>query len=220
MVELQKKLLKETDYDVLIILDACRFDVFKEELEKVDTPWEGELKPVKSFAKNTPNFYEKLPKHINIHKHDLFTANPVPFHHNPEYEWNRSYLFDSIKPNNNFIELFEKYYSPEAIIHFVPPHLPWMSGEGREVIEEMNLNPENFPYKIKEKSYEQVVYSSVDNPMKYYREQMRFVIKELIDGWTEFERYDDVVITSDHSEGVTKKQGYEHLKGEVPWLHI
>ena len=225
----QEGLLENSDYDVLLILDACRYDIFKQVVDDLEFI-EGDpisvynetdgIDNALSMAESTPKFYEKLPDHIDITEHELYTANPVPFKHFPEYEWKESHLLGSINPYSNFKELKTFSIDSKAIIHLVPPHLPWMSGDGRQFIEDMDLDPEKFPYEIKENSYEHVVYSRADDPMKYYREQVEYIVKCLAKLWDSVLQDKNVVITSDHSEGITEEQGYSHIRGVVPWMEI
>jgi len=221
MNEPQEELIKQEDFDVLVIMDACRSDEFHDLMYYHNgyvEDLEVRISSVESFASDTPDFYGQLPEYIDVEKYDLFTANAVPFHHY-NYKWGRATLFDSIKPEDNINSFKGETWTTPAIIHFVPPHLPWQYGKGREVIEDLGLDPEKFPYEIRDKSYEHVVYSRVEDSRCFYNENLHHglmailpFIKQLVESGFK------VVLTSDHSEGVTEEQGYCHLQGEVPWV--
>ena len=56
-LELQGPLLYSDEWDVLIIMDTCRFDYFKEALPYYD--WPGNLKCVDSESGCTDDWYKK-----------------------------------------------------------------------------------------------------------------------------------------------------------------
>jgi len=67
----QEELIHEGDWDVLIILDACRYDFFEEEYAKY---LNGELKEVKSPASDTPTWLlETFPDYYRLR---YISANP------------------------------------------------------------------------------------------------------------------------------------------------
>lgn len=210
----QEELIQE-DWNLLIILDACRYDVFKDVIDDYDI--DGELIEAESFTYATPNFYGELPEYIDVEEIELFTANAVPFEHY-DYSWKKSKLLDSIDPNKNLHEVSVDIVrgGDKKVLHLVPPHLPWISGEGKEIIKEMGLDPTNFPYTIRDKPYEEFVYSKVDNPMKYYEENLRYALRVLEN---RIPPLNDVVITSDHSESL-REGAYCHIQGSVPWMEV
>ena len=64
--------IMDEDWDVIIILDACRYDYFKKTYPKF---LKGKLKKVQSIASNTPGWLKKTFK--DIYKNIVYvSANP------------------------------------------------------------------------------------------------------------------------------------------------
>lgn len=155
-MEDQKPLEREWDY--LIILDACRFDIFR---ELYSDYFEGDLKKVESVGSSTPEWASKtFRKRHNI---TYFSSNPfingsgVPINEvgwgsGCGYEWSASdhitTVIDvweecwdedlgTVLPEDMNEKVLENKYLLEGngrtIIHYMQPHAPYIkSGKGRK----------------------------------------------------------------------------------------
>lgn len=149
----------EEDWDYLIVLDACRFDTFKEVYQDY---FEGELEKRKSKGSATPEWAANT----FTGEHDLtyFSSNPfinglgIPLN---EMDWGSSYGSDWKSTDHiaNIIDVWNLAWddeldtvTPEAmnetvrehwdeteknertVIHYMQPHAPFITnGKGRKV---------------------------------------------------------------------------------------
>lgn len=123
------------EWDNLIILDACRYDIFKQEINKIGL--KGKLKKVKSRGSHTTTFLsENFQKN---HYPDIVyvTANPYvdKFHRNkfhstiPVWKDGWSEKYATVLPETMFdysLEAILKYPEKRLIIHFMQPHFPYI----------------------------------------------------------------------------------------------
>ncbi|WP_123620077.1 hypothetical protein [Halorubrum sp. CSM-61] len=130
----------EEDWDNLIILDACRYDLF-EEVNTID----GELTSVISSDSSTSGFL----KHNFADEHFPDTvyiaANPQVQRHEIgsqfhdcirlwETEWREE--LDTVPPESvtdAAIEAQNKYPNKRLIIHYVQPHYPFIGETGQDI---------------------------------------------------------------------------------------
>ena len=130
----------EEDWDNLIILDACRFDVFKE-LNNIS----GKLEYRISRGSHTheflmENFHNKIfndtiyitaTPQVNYHVSNSF-YKIIPVWEN---DWNEK--FETVLPENivqHSIKTEKKYPNKRLIIHFIQPHYPFIGKIGRKKI--------------------------------------------------------------------------------------
>lgn len=130
----------DQDWDNLIILDACRFDMFSE-----TNTLPGKLEPVLSRGSRTSEFLRQNFKEEFLDTLYV-TANPMheqigvgnPFHDIVpvwQDEWNEEY--DTVLPGtltNRVLETHEEYPQKRLIVHYNQPDIPFI-GEYREIIE-------------------------------------------------------------------------------------
>jgi hypothetical protein len=126
----------EEDWDNLLILDACRFDMFAD----VDLP--GELQRVTSRGSNTPEFLDG-----NFDGHDLsdtvyVTANPMFYRNDIDTTlhevvnvwdgdgWNED--IGTVPPEEvteAALEAIEAYENKRIVVHYIQPHYPFISSD-------------------------------------------------------------------------------------------
>ncbi len=136
--------IKETDWDILIILDACRYDYFKEIHKNY---LKGKLSQRRSKGSNTGEWL----KNTFTKKYDLtyISANPYVNNYglklpecNPkfDYDWKATDHFSDIINvwNNSWDEELGTVHPREvnityfrnkpkkAILHYLQPHLPYL----------------------------------------------------------------------------------------------
>lgn len=126
----------EEDWDNLIVLDACREDLFAEVYSEVDLP--GSLSTRTSVDSCTPGFIEKNFGDEEFHDTVYVTANPYvkmllddsQFHaveHVWEDGWDEEY--NTVLPETMYertMAIAEKFPEKRLLIHFIQPHAPFI----------------------------------------------------------------------------------------------
>lgn len=130
----------DADWDTLIVLDACRYDLFE---DRSTLP--GTLREVESRAAHTSEFITG-----NFNDRDLtdtvyVTASPImergyPERYNPNFHavvnvwqedgWNEEH--NSVHPSTmveHALEAAEKYPQKRLIVHFMQPHYPFIGAD-------------------------------------------------------------------------------------------
>jgi hypothetical protein len=239
----QEELINKNDWDVLIILDACRYDYFEREYKKFFP--QAELKKVYSPASGTspwlnqvfPEKYNELQiisssPRINTRDIDILGYNSSK-HFNPQKvielwdsEWDKS--LETVKPQTVVKHaLKHKDYPQKQMIWFMQPHGPWI---GQKKILPVNFkirraelegNEEPVVAKIRTGEISQQEFRNA------YQANLELVlnqIKKMLDQWPKNKK---IVITSDHGELLGEFNSYLHYTGlsckklrEVPWLEV
>lgn len=136
-MEDQKKRIFEFDWDVLIVLDACRYDVFRNNYKEY---LEGDLKKLRSRGSETVEWFKNTwnqKKNLDI---TYYSANPwINSNGVPDADivpekvfndihnlWEKAWCDDkgTVYPHK-FIELYDG--RTPAILHFLQPHEPYLS---------------------------------------------------------------------------------------------
>lgn len=143
-----QNVLKE-DWDVLIILDACRFDYFKKVyLKEFKQKLNGTLERRKSLGSSTPEWLSKT--FIDYYDIDYYSANPyvnsigyeidkltgdetnfnwcsVDHFKNIIDVWNFGFnnSYGTVLPET-FRELSKNLNSSKKILHLIQPHIPFI----------------------------------------------------------------------------------------------
>jgi len=127
----------DEDWDNLIILDACRYDIFKE-LNTID----GELTSRISRGSCTTDFlienFRKYPQPSELKKIVYVTSNPYvnkflsrTFHKiypTWKYGWNAK--LNTVPPENvveDALKAYQKHPDKRLIVHFMQPHYPFLN---------------------------------------------------------------------------------------------
>jgi len=138
MTELEIQPIHEEEWDYLIVLDACRYDYFKENYSDF---LEGDLSKVKSRGTSTP---EWLPKTFTSrYKYRYFAGNPYVNSLGKAHEnWDPSKAFRQIEdvwatdwneeqntvlPEDLTNRVIEELDNQKTIIHYIQPHRPYIS---------------------------------------------------------------------------------------------
>lgn len=213
------------DWDTLVLLDACRFDVFSE------VNWiEGDLQSRLSPGTDSHEFLQGTFAGRQFHDTVYVTANPYStgiedgtFHAQIsllDETWDDD--LETVTPDDVLeaaIQAHEDYPNKRVIVHFMQPHGPFLSEFGRTVWE-------NLEYCRGQYAPEPRV--SRDELRRAYRENLQYVLERVETLLDEIEGR--TVISADHGELLGERQrpipirGYEHkrhlyLPGlrEVPW---
>jgi hypothetical protein len=129
----------DQDWDVLQILDACRYDMFAEQ-----STLPGELQSRISRGSNTMEFLHANFKDREMHDTVYVTANPQFRRHEDEIDaefhavidvwldegWDETY--NTVMPETTAkyaMEAAEKYPDKRILIHYLQPHYPFIDQE-------------------------------------------------------------------------------------------
>ena len=211
----------DEQWDYLIVLDACRYDIF-EELNIID----GDLEKRISVASTTPEwlektfsgFYEDL-VYISANPHVSDTSMEGTL--NPDENFSDYYLpflredckeFGVVVPecvSEDARKAISSNPDKRAIVHYMQPHAPYI---GKKKLD-------GSLYKIYSRG------ASREELREAYRDNLERVLDEVKELVKDLEG--KIVITADHGEMLGEKGVYAHGRGlylkelvEVPWLVI
>lgn len=222
----------EKDWDNLIILDACRYDLF-EEMNTI----EGELSKIKSAGSHTAEFLQKnftdeyygdtiyvtgTPQ-VKRHGIDSFVHDCI---HVWEREWNEE--LQTVLPETmveKSLQSHNRHPEKRLIAHFIQPHYPFIGPTGQSIqhrtITGGGLTSEDSSASIWDRLEQGEVESEL--VQKAYRENLELTlpyVETLVD-----ELVGKTVITADHGNVFGKYGIYGHPAGkylnglvDVPWL--
>ncbi|MFW6041321.1 MAG: hypothetical protein ACOC85_05745 [Thermoplasmatota archaeon] len=232
----------EREWDFLIVLDACRYDMFKE-----NNFIEGDLKKINSTGSSTTkwiknNFDGKYKDTVvvssNPHLSQLRLKKIIghnPFFHIEnvwDYGWDED--LNTVPPhavNEGAKKIIDQYKDKRIIIHYMQPHYPFIGehqiihsgvdslrkeglGDGKERNKERNPWDDLAEGEI-----------DLDEFMKAYNSNLKLVLKYVqkllphLNG--------KVIITSDHGNCIGEMGLHGHPGGfnikpliEVPWFQV
>jgi len=147
---LKKQPIHKTDWDYLIVLDACRYDFFKNQYSK---HLDGELTKVRSRGSATPEWLKNT--FTTRTNYNYITANPYINNSNISISEMSGQINANWKARNHFKKIHEawldqwnnelntvtpekladyslskiKQDSGKTVIHFIQPHRPYISGQ-------------------------------------------------------------------------------------------
>lgn len=219
----------KSDWKTLIILDACRYDSFKDH-------WygDGDLTKLMSIGTNTPMFYNNLPSLRDV---TLITANPFPLMNESVKNKFRTVLMTAtIDPKQNILEAL-RIDGKRKMIHLIPPHMPpvskrirrlwdrFIQENGYMTAETAKGRRRHFgPVGIEEEFYKYLNGIGIEPIAVYHRNLIR-AIDVVIEFLDQFEK--PVVISSDHGELFGESGRWGHSLGvsheklrEIPWLYV
>ncbi|MFC6765367.1 hypothetical protein [Natrinema soli] len=215
----------EQDWDNLIILDACRYDIF----EKYADTLPGNLSVVQSRAGTTEEFLRGNFQDAGLNDTICLTTNAwyeklrddlnAGFHQLEYREYNTPQ-----KLADDALELEKSHKDKRFIIHFLPPHTPYVGPTA-----DKHLPPYEDQHGILSDFYQNDV--SEETIQKAYRENIERVlpeVKRLVGSFT-----GKTVVTADHGELLGDRIGpipireWGHYKNlyvseliKVPWLVV
>jgi hypothetical protein len=129
----------ENDWDNLILLDSCRYDVFQD-VNSIP----GKFRIATSPAAKSREFYQHHFEGKTFEDTVIITANPhIGFIksevHNFVPLWETEYWDHELNTTHpkdvvdKALELNEQYPNKRLFIHFVQPHVPFIGPKGREI---------------------------------------------------------------------------------------
>lgn len=217
----QPRLIHKTKWDYLIILDACRYDYFKEE-------WDGKVQCVKSPASETCSWLQRT--FPDYYPYTIHSTNPFinskgighwRYHAKDHFTrvvdlwndlWNEEY--GTVLPESVFEAT--RTADPRSLVWFLQPHAPYINQHRRCTSQEfLYWKPNN-----KGKAHYEV-----GELQQAYKANLREVLKwvqKLID-----KLHGKIIVTSDHGEllGEYGKVGHPSNMNvpelrNVPWVVI
>lgn len=222
----------DRDWDNLVILDACRYDIF-EELN----PFEQQAEAVYSNASHTHEFLEKNFSGDNLDtvyvtaspQVGAFGGNFAHVEHVWKDEWDEEE--NTVLPEKvteRALEIAERFPDKRLVVHYMQPHFPFIGSDVEQGSFRGRDRGREFP-SIWEKAYAGDV--ELDTVRDDYRNNLEVVLPEVeklagsLEGKT--------VVTSDHGNIFGKKVNflpfriYGHPAGvkdpelnQVPWLEL
>jgi len=218
------------DWDNLIILDACRYDIF-EDLNTLT----GELESFTSLGSHTGEFLDRNFSGRSVADTVYIFAKPNPAAIDAEFhdvfniwrekegtaaeDWGRERFVSNELMTKRVFEIAEEYPHKRIIAHYTPPHLPFIGPKGKELHEQYTWNISEF--------YD--VATEGDIPLERiweaYRENLKVTLPHV-------KRLDEqltgkTVVTSDHGQAFGEWGVYWHPPGvyidvlrKVPWLEM
>jgi len=240
-MKLQHDLLFNSDWNVLVIIDCCRYDIFKELIMEYPD-LRGNIIPVDSECYNTQQWYRHhwMPSapiddilivsahpsiYRKVHRFDLFfgRAEMLKFAMSraeaDDYSW--------MEPDNTFSVLKNiDTDSKKLLIHILPPHLPYIGKRGREFLKSLRWKKGHFvTIDIYEAVSEYALKNGWDEVRSYYVENLKVSLDSISRYVKKLKEYGTVVLSADHGEIIgpdTYKHGlsnYSELR-EVPWHEL
>lgn len=135
----------ELDWDNLIILDGCRFDIFNS-IMKNDNDLNGKLRSVISTSSSSGEFINKNINTQNLNDTIYITSNPHV--HNVDRDVfygiidliNNDDYWDATKKvvlpstmTKQAIKFYNNYPDKRFIVHFMQPHYPFLGPTGEKI---------------------------------------------------------------------------------------
>lgn len=216
------------DWDTLIVLDACRYDLF-EAVNWID----GDLAAVRSKAGFTTDFLERnfgdsdFPDTVYVSANPMLVKIDAQFHDRIRlWEDSWSTEIDVVPPDavaGRAVEAFERYPDKRLIVHFMQPHHPFIGELGRSLVAETEI--EHYENGIVFWNQLRAVDAATrERFWAAYRENLELAlphVERLVDGVD-----GKTVVTSDHGNEFGRFGVYGHMRGatdglrRVPWLEI
>jgi hypothetical protein len=232
------------EWDNLVILDACRYDMFA-----AQSQLPGELHRRESAGSNTPEFLQSNFQNSDLSDTVYVTANPqvnVYLKHEPfeiinvwEDHWDDEY--NTVPPGimtEKTLEAYRSYPNKRLISHFIQPHYPFIgeigqnklnTHSGMELSKRVATGGEarRDNKSVWEQMYEHTI--SAETVWKAYRENLELTLPYIENLVQSFDEY--TVVTSDHGNALGERvwpipsKIYGHPNGiripalvDVPWL--
>jgi hypothetical protein len=218
----------DREWDNLLILDACRYDAFRDE-----HALDGELEPVYSLASQTVQFLHAnfgdgdFPEIVYVSANPNITQVPARFHERIrlwETHWDDD--LDVVPPDavtDETLAALDAHPNKRLVVHYMQPHFPFIGEFGRSLYEDDVIDH----YGNGREFWAQMNDPAVDKSdvIRAYRENLRVALAEVerlladLPGRT--------VVTADHGNEFGKWGIYGHPTRaytenlvKVPWFTV
>lgn len=229
----EAKSIPELDWDNLLLLDACRFDLF-EECNTIP----GELSSRYSVASNTAEYVNRTFK--GNHFSNIVCVSSTPKYYKPNVEesfhdiihvwrddWDEEHR--TVLPevmNDRVKQANEEYPNKRILAHYIPPHIPFIGETGKDISHEVVFSNDVISMDTDEPNLWDLLEAGEipkEKVWKAYRENLELILPHI----DEMQSYlpGKTVVTSDHGNafgewGIYGHPKFRHIKPliEVPWL--
>ncbi|WP_135662760.1 hypothetical protein [Halorhabdus rudnickae] len=225
----------DREWDVLVILDACRYDVFSEQYG--DAEWLDHVEPVTSVGSASPEWMEKTfteEYHEESSETMYVTGNPYSESHLPDsfpghvdevwrYVWDKD--VGTIPPEALTNVAVEHYRSGEynrLIIHYMQPHWPYISDPIMYGFDPSHITGNGGTENPFDKQNRGEI--SSEEHMKHYVSNLEHIVEHLRTELLTAIDAETVVLTADHATLFGDYGLYKHPVGvplpvlrRVPW---
>lgn len=140
----QKDLIQNGNWDVLIVLDACRYDYFKNNYGKYFDEKQVNLEKVRSEGSHTEEWLEKTFSGTSLNDTVYFSANPFinskGIRGSPAkevfdtvidvWDWGWNAEYGTVLPETvekSFLKKKDRHEGKRFVLHFEQPHAPYLS---------------------------------------------------------------------------------------------
>jgi len=225
--------ITERDFDNLLLLDACRYDLFEK-----SNSLPGELDRYYSVASRTSEFIKKTFKIENENFPEIVCVTATPKYHEQNATdcfheminvWEDGWDSDlnTVPPdvmNKRVREVYQKYPNKRILAHYIQPHIPFIGELGNKIQSDFKfsnvMGEKEVPH-----VWKRLRSGDLDPDLVWqaYQENHEIITSEIKPMLHELEGKN--VVTSDHGNafgtwGVYGHPAERHLKEliEVPWL--
>lgn len=224
----------QEDWDTLIILDGCRYDMFAEHV-----PFDGQLCSRISLGSTSEEFLRQ--NFSNGQYHDTVYVNSNVYFPKVGLDQDETFhaVVDLLDEWDEDLEIalpetvtetakkaHDEFPNKRIIVHYMQPHIPFITDRGQEIQERIGNRNAWVPYR---NGLNPV---SMDELWEGYNENLELVLDHVSDLLTHIDG--KVVISADHGNMVGERQGpvptkrfYGHPWGvytkelvKVPWFVI
>ena len=214
--------IMSTDWDNLIILDACRFDIFQEE-----SGLPGKTEWIISKASKSREFCQKCLKHRTFHDTVYVTTNPPcydeltdEFHkiasvldyNDEEHHVGHSQFLSPKRVRDLTVNQYQEHPNKRYVIHFMQPHDPYFGSKAEQLRsnlrEDYDAQFRTFDKKKDIMSGDLILKNLIEAAMQdlisaeelksVYRDNLRFVLTYVSDLHEKLGG--KTVVTADHGE--------------------
>lgn len=217
----------DRDWDVLVILDACRFDSYDDA-----QPFGNGVSKVRSKGTNTPQFLRSNFRFRTLHDTVYVSSNwwyldlcddidsSVHDYVTVPHDAPHGYASYPATVTETALEAAETYPDKRLIVHYMQPHRPYLGAFGRERFGSLTDVDLNTVVRRADATPEEV--------RRAYRENLEMVLEGVADLVAGLDGR--IVVTADHGELLGERQSpipvrqYGHPEGvyvdalvEVPW---
>jgi hypothetical protein len=233
LIRYQQELIKENRWNTLIVLDACRYDSFESVSKRVGIV--GGLQPVNSRVTCTGQWYKKYWGGIKNFPDTVIVSGSLdPFDYGVHLNFRDHWLAD--KGGEVKLEYIVEGYreavnGSRALVHFLPPHLPYIGPKGKELQARLGYVQPPWYQKKRRRFVSRFIrdYSQTGNHWaelrECYEESLEIVLSFIKENLSIFLK--PVVITSDHGEMMGEgnlyghhNRGHKEIQNTVPWMEV
>lgn len=227
---LSQPVIFDDDWDVLIILDACRSDTMKQ--ASADYEWISEVDTRYSVGPDSPTWMDRtftMTDDSELSETAYVTANPYSDYHAPQnrlarleevwkYAWDDEIGTVPPRPVTDAgITIAQQDYS-RVIIHYMQPHFPSIpTNLGYEINKNGDDDEWIWNSSIDDNATKQKIYSAYEDNLRYILNEVSILINNL--------NSDRIVITADHANAFGEYGIWGHPRNQpapvvlrVPWI--